>query len=334
MKKQTYLIYYSAGCYGTFIEWVCQHFYNNLVLDEYPFTETGSSHKYNGNLLHPAPKIIEYIESERTFKFVRVISSIFEEVNSAEKVENNLWKTVVQEDLTFLNQHFNKIIVLHPSNDSQLWLNNNVLDKCFITDKEFEIVYEPYGYTKEFLSATFLRDPDKKLKDIIKKELTFDKAQYWGKKTIDELEHWELRELLSMYWFERDKDFYSCWEPMGHEFSNNLFVSIDELKNSTPEILEKILHFFDIQNYNRSDLQEISTNWKSVQEHKNKDQHINEIISHILLNKSYDWKNINLSILDEAYIQKKLKEQNIEIKCYNLNKFPSNTKTFNNFLIR
>ena len=334
MKKQTCLIYYLPGCYGTFVEWVCQHFYNNLVLDEYPFTETGSSHKYEGILLHPNPRIFEYIKSSHTFKFARIIASIFEEINSQERMRNNLWETIVREDLEFLNQHFDKIIILHPTADSLLWLNNNTLDKCFITDTEFEIAYKPYGYTKDFIKEAFIKEHNNKIKETIKKELDFNTSEFWSKKTIDDLEYWELRELLSMYWFNRDKDFYSCWNLLSNEFSNNLFVSIDNLKHNTPEVLEKISSFFDIQNCNNYEIQQISEHWDAVQKHKNKDIIINQIINSIISNELYDWEDVELSIIDEAYIQKKLKDQNIEIKCYNLNKFPSNTKAFNNFLIR
>ena len=46
----------------------------------------------------------------------------------------------------------------------------------------------------------------------------------------------------------------------------------------------------------------------------NKDQLINDIITAIISNTFYDWKQYNLTLIDEALIQYRLRQHNIEIK--------------------
>lgn len=335
MKKDTNLIYYPAGCYGTFVEWICQHFYSELELDELPFMKDGSSHKYSGNVLLPVnPVLNEYLKSNHTVKFARITTtSIYKEINSQERLQENTWSDIVREDLNFLDTHFNKIIVLYPTVSSKLWLHNNVIDKCILTDDEFKTYYEPYGYTRNFFRISLTTDPIKKLKETIKKELDLDKSNYWGKNSIDELEYWELRELLSVYWFNRDKDLYTCWKQLSRNFNNILFVSINELKNNPIASIKLIFNFFNIDNYNHTDIQNILSQWEKLQIHKDKDSTVDLIIQSVLEDVYYDWANTNLSILDEAYIQRQLRENNVEIKCFNLNKFPTNTKLFKNIIV-
>lgn len=334
MKKDTNLIYYPAGCYGTFVEWICQHFYFNLELDELPFMTNGSSHKYLGNLLLPVnPVLHDYLKSTYTVKFARITNSIHKEINSQEKPQENTWIDTVKEDLDFLNTHFSKIIVLYPTVSNKLWLHNNIIDKCILTDDEFKTYYEPYGYTKDFFRNVLTADPIQKLKETIKQELESDKSNYWGKNSIDELEYWELRELLSMYWFDRDKDLYKCWGQLSRDFDNVLFVSIDELKNNPIASIKLILNFFDINNYNHADIQNILSQWAKLQIHKDKDSAVDLIIQSVLEDTYYDWASTSLSILDEAYIQRQLKENNVEIKCFNLNKFPTNSELFKNIIV-
>ena len=62
------LIYYPPGCYGTFVNWICdtnQH----VGTDDLPFGEFGNSHKYynkNPGLLQPKQREL-FLKSNRNF---------------------------------------------------------------------------------------------------------------------------------------------------------------------------------------------------------------------------------------------------------------------------
>ena len=64
--------------------------------------------------------------------------------------------------------------------------------------------------------------------------------------------------------------------------------------------------------------------WISRQTFANRDAEVNEIVSSILANKDMTWKE--LSIIDEAVIQKKLRDNGINLKCFGLDIFPRSVK--------
>jgi len=50
MQNNTVPILYSAGAYGTFVEW-CLYYFAGKIGSDLPFTSTGSAHRYKGNQL-------------------------------------------------------------------------------------------------------------------------------------------------------------------------------------------------------------------------------------------------------------------------------------------
>jgi len=59
---------------------------------------------------------------------------------------------------------------------------------------------------------------------------------------------------------------------------------------------------------------------------------IEKIIAATVLNEEFDWSNHRLCLKSEAIIQYRLRQQGYEIKCWNLNTFPTNTKDLINLL--
>lgn len=323
---KTNLIYYPGGCYGTFIEWCCNFFSMDSTKHKFPFTTTGSSHKFEGNLLFPQPVLHKYLESGITLPLARCHPSIFEESNSHEIVKNNSLFDVVSNDFDFLSQSFGKILVCHPGVSSYLWLENNLIDKCFLTNDEFHRHYEPWGYTQEFLAA-LTTDQKLRFSVTLEKELDLVNIQQW-KPTINDFDIWELRELLSLYWFNRIKDSLTCWDFLKQKYPNISFVELDDLKYKFSETVINYLNFLDINiDPNKlSRLPELEHEWQNAQYHIHKDDLVNNIIQNLINQQDFTWNQ--LSLIDEAYIQKSLRDQGIEIKCWNLNTFPTSTKEF------
>lgn len=325
MKKLTNLIYFPAGCYGTFFEWLYSNFSNNSTNVETPFTSTGSSHNYIGNF-YTSPQLFDYIESDQIVDIIRIHPSIFDQVNSNHEVQHNNYYSVVDRDLTYIDKYFNKIVVLHPTLKTKLWMENNVIEKCVMSLEIFENFYKPYGFTQEFFKESFTQNSHDRMKCVLSKYCGDGKAKYWGKDLIQDLEIWELRELLSLYWDEHYNDFLTCWEQLKTKFNHVKFISLDDIKRDPINTILDYLNFLDISITNIDDLVTIVDKWKSLQKHQNKDSDIDLIVDAVLSNNCISWSDKNCSILDEAYIQQKLRDHQIDIKCFNLNIFPTNTQ--------
>jgi len=134
MKKTTNLIYYVAGCYGTFVEWACTSIADGKINADLPYTTTGSSHNFIGNPLWIPGKLFADIESANNLAFARCHPVIFQQANSKEIEHNNSYYDIVLQDISFLNEHYSNILVLHPTTTSMLWQENNCLQKVIMTD--------------------------------------------------------------------------------------------------------------------------------------------------------------------------------------------------------
>jgi hypothetical protein len=61
-------------------------------------------------------------------------------------------------------------------------------------------------------------------------------------------------------------------------------------------------------------LEHIEQEWRIRQTHINKDLICKQIVDNIVSKNFFDWSKLKLNLLDEAYIQKLLREKNIGIK--------------------
>jgi hypothetical protein len=326
-KQSTNLIYYFGGCYGTFFEWICTHT-NDISDINTPFAADGSSHNFLGNPLWLPGQLINNINSNENLKFARCHPAIFEKVNSNEITSKSNWIDIVYQDLSFLEDHYNKILILHPSLSTRLWIENNALQKCTITIDFFNKWYETAGYSQTFLSELLTPDLVEKLRIVISKEIDQQNLLKWGKCNPEEFDVWELREILSSYWFNREKDIFTCWDTLTKQFPNVKFLSMNSLRNNAYNEIVECLTYFNIDKYSNDKLNDTINSWQKMQIHLNKDKDVSNIVNCIVNDVDHNWDHVPLTLLDEAYIQKSLREFGIGIKCFNLNKFPTNSKEF------
>jgi len=331
MKKSTNLIYYPGGCYGTFFEWL--YFYSKKQTDIIPFTDTGSSHNYRGNLLVPNQLLWKFLKSDHELELCRCHPGIFDiDLEGFCDIRPGLWYDLVKKDLLYLSTEFHKILVIHPSDSTKLWTQNNMLQKIFMTHEEFDLYFKPYGYKKELTRGMFEREYHKKIIELLKNEMSQDTAKQWEKNNFDELDLWELRELLTLYWHVRLEDEFTCWNNLKEEFKLIEFMSLDDLKKDPLLTINKYFNYFETEINDYDKLNGLISEWKSKQIHMNKDELVNDIIESLISSRDFDWTNENITFLDEFYIQKILLDRNIAIKCFGLNKFPTNSKDFSQFL--
>jgi hypothetical protein len=61
---------------------------------------------------------------------------------------------------------------------------------------------------------------------------------------------------------------------------------------------------------------------------------ITSIVENVIKNKEYSWADKTLTIYDEANIQKALRKHGYELKCHELNEFPTSTVGLRPYLIK
>jgi len=99
---------------------------------------------------------------------------------------------------------------------------------------------------------------------------------------------------------------------------------VDDLINNFEYTITNLIEKLELKLV-RTNFSEVYESWISLQKHINKDKIISNIITAILDNNYYDWSDQNLTLVDEALIQFYLRQKKIDLNCYNLNVFPTNT---------
>jgi hypothetical protein len=296
MNTQT-LIFYPGGCYGTFFEWVFNFLDGNVT--EMPFTQSGSSHKFTGNLLFPNTRLFNHIDSAEQLKFCRTHPGIFENQQGIP------YDRTLQQNIDFLKNHFDKIIVLSYDQESMLWRDNNITDKIPAAGNWIN-------------------------RNSINLDVKFLNSLGWNKSSIHDFDIWELRELLSSYWFTLDEGLIASWKTVASTNKDLLHISITDLRNQFVNVILKAAEYAGIKINDEcvTKLEEVYQQWLPLQKQINKDSLCSKIVKSLVEKEYFDWSDTALSSIDEAWIQKKLHDQKIGIKCDRLNVFPTNTDDF------
>lgn len=155
----------------------------------------------------------------------------------------------------------------------------------------------------------------------------------WNNKynSFEDMQRWELREWFSL--------FYPGWITDWIESKNNVdssYLKVSNLNylNNFADCFEKIFNHCGLT-FNNSLTDEFNNfvdTWLNAQQPIVQEYTIvNNIVDAVTKNYYYEWKDLN--IIQEAIIQKKLKDNGIEIMGYNLNSFPPDTDSLKEFLI-
>jgi hypothetical protein len=81
--------------------------------------------------------------------------------------------------------------------------------------------------------------------------------------------------------------------------------------------LEFVKPISDLLPYHEKNLQ--------LQTHTNQDQLCKNIVDSVVNNIEFDWSNQTLPLASEAYVQWQLRNLGYEIRCHELDKFPTNS---------
>lgn len=343
IMKNTNVILFPPGGYGHFLNWCCDYFSGNLDNNYFPINDIGNFHRHKANSTWRQTKdFVEYTKSEKEDRFIiihecQIINTIGLENNSI------TWKNVVEQSLEYLDKNYKKILYVHSTNTSHYWLANNEFYKIVIDDSLVEL-YKKLS-KKEFIEFLIKDHNFLPLEaelyvcsenDLIKRLICLQddieqKLKKWGHSSIDAFELWELREFASIFLADAingklmDNFFIS---EIQKRYPKIKFVRLDDLRDNFKETIKSILNYFNIDIINWQKIEWVYQNWLIKQQHINKDQTISKIVEALINKTSLDWKNWNLTFLDEFLIQRKLADNNVLIRCFRLNKFPTNTEEF------
>lgn len=136
------------------------------------------------------------------------------------------------------------------------------------------------------------------------------------------MQQWELREWLSLFYTE----WINEWIVARHLAPDSwLKISSDDILNNTLDTCISICDYFGgLDSLKIIDLREFLITWRSAQQYII-DEYIliNEIVKSTIAGTRLTWRPLN--IISEAIIQQKLRSHGCNIKCYNLNSFPTNS---------
>lgn len=286
-------IIFSGGGYGTFTEWCLNYFSDESFSEMLPFTKTGSSCKFAGNLYNSFAGIVKYVNSDLNYPIVRCHPKTLEDEN-------------ILDNLKFINQNFKKVIYLSITHKSVAWSINNKFDKL---------------YSKGWIHHS---------------QSTFAKHfKAWGEySSYKDMEVWELREFLSFYIYDQhlSESELLMFPIIMDKFKNFCTINIDELRDNFKETISSLLSYCELPMIRIDKIEGVYNKWISHQIHCWKDQLITNIVNAIINNESYDWSDTSLSIVDEALVQYFLRKNNINIKCYKLNSFPTDTDSLRKYI--
>lgn len=150
----------------------------------------------------------------------------------------------------------------------------------------------------------------------------------WNKdyKSWRDMQIWELREWLSIFYTQWVTEWINSASLVDDKF---LVISNLSLLNDPAKSWREIISHCKLTE--TSTLDTFATKWSAAQQYiVDEFNLLDSIIDCTLSQTNFTWAPV--SILAEAIIQKRLRDLGYEIKCYNLNTFPNNTKTLYSLL--
>jgi hypothetical protein len=147
----------------------------------------------------------------------------------------------------------------------------------------------------------------------------------YNKTTAVDFSTWQLRTAMAYDLHSQTDDAYQCWQQLKQQFGTIKFVSIDQLRDNFQSTAIEILDFFEIKKDIVNDLPFVETEWSVRQEHRFKDQLVNNIVDAVANNQDLDWTG-KINFFDEVYIQKLLNDRGITLLDHDT--WPTTTQKF------
>lgn len=280
-------IVYNAGAYGTYVEWCLTTLCSDQpILD--PFNANGNSHGFKGNFLSGLQGWQDHLSTMATHQFVRLHPKTL----ATESLSGNLTKIL---------DSVPDMIYLYPDRHSQLLVVNNYFTKC-----------HDDWWIKNFSAC-------------------IDQSKIYANwpisdSPISEIPTWIRREFLSFYlmpaWYDQVEWYHlDTWS---HAHSHNILINdllfdFESVLNQLQQALglDFARPIQDLLPYHEKNL--------TLQVHQTQDQLCENIVDSVVHGIDFDWGNQPLPLASQAYVQWQLRNLGYEIRCHELDKFPTSS---------
>lgn len=290
--KNTIVILYPPGGYGTFLHWAIEYFSGALPVRSRPFELNGSAHLFQGVTLDRTQSeftTAQYLHSDKQYAVVRTHGWGPHSVDHAET------KFYAQN----YGACFNKIINIVQTAECYLLLLHNRLTKN--SRNSYSLYFD----------------------QVIQKY----QSQFCAKLPVPQ---WQLREMLS-YKHEHDLYYVEeYYQPLLH--TNIVNLNVSDLVTDFDQTLTQLFLTLGLTMSRQSELASINAEWLKLQKFKAVDQLCQDIVQSVLGTGSLVWQASDLTVIDEAYVQYLLRKQGIEMRCFGLDTFPTDVVQLRSYL--
>lgn len=282
-------ILFPPGGFGSTVEYCLRNFTKEFEKIEGHICEDGSMHFFRKEF-HPINdrEILNISISNK-----KIVTPIY--INEDCNIEKSI--DLVKNQLT--------------KNDKVIFI---VLENLFQAERNFFFMYN-----KIFLSPLLNYD----IFQISKK---YKKYKIWNPEynSIDEMQIWEKREMLSM-----EHSIVST-HIITESDSTWLKINTDDLLYNFKNTIKNIIDFAGL-NFDNAGFDDFSNKWFNKQQYiLNKYKLINNIVDCVISGTNLTWEPMDLFY--EAFIQYKLKQAGFELECSRLNVFPTDSITLKKHL--
>lgn len=293
-------IIFVPGTFGSAVEQYIRCFTNNSTLETFNVAEDGSTHiytlPYHFRCKHDLTDFLEYYKNLASEE---IVSSIYP---MADLCSDNVINFFADEQ--FL-QDKKILITINSTRDAELVLL-------------FQYYKQANGIIQKQTDFLFLHN----LKDHLK-ELG---ENY---KTIDDVPLWAVREWFSLYY----PGVITTWIDINYDLPDCMTINFTNILYKTNETLKEIFKFCNKSLIKERELALASVYWQDKQQYILNEFNLLEKIVESTVNKiSFKWNKLH--IIAESIIQSRLRFMGYEIKCYNLNEFPTDSLVLNKLLER
>jgi hypothetical protein len=293
--KDTNVIVYPAGAYGTYLEWALTTLTTPRPISD-PGRPNGNSHNFLGNHLSRIENWREYLTESKTFSFSRLHPKIFEN----DSVINNVNE---------ISQNARRVINLYPDNDTYLLVIHNYLYKIWNNFWDGGLKYVK--------------------KDDVYNNWPVDKSV-----PLDQLPRWIQREYFSYNVFPSWEAQVEWFLPDSYSGNTNCqYLFVNDLLSDFAGSMARLEKFLEVT-YVRpiDDLLPYHSANLSRQKHMTQQSLAEAIIDAATNQKELAWESDALTIFTEAWIQNQLRARGFELKCHDLDIFPTNSLQLHDLL--
>ena len=147
-----------------------------------------------------------------------------------------------------------------------------------------------------------------------------------------DMEKWELREWFSINYHEWVTEWINVENDL-KDYKNFLVLNNTDIIKDLNLEFTKIVSHCDLTEDKSEEYYEFISNWTTAQQYILEEfALIDKIVKSTSKNLYFDWSDSRLCIISECIIQKRLRDNGFEIKCYDLNDFPTNSEQLYNLL--